>query len=88
MSKLHECKRGLATATPEDYNRWWRQIEELEADNAELKAEWIKALRRIKELEADHIRRILLEREVDVLRLYGNKDCTAMADEVLGKNND
>jgi hypothetical protein len=24
-----------------------------------------------------------LEREIEVLRLYGNKDCTAMADEVL-----
>lgn len=26
-----------------------------------------------------------LEREVEVLRLYGNKDCTAMADEALSK---
>lgn len=26
-----------------------------------------------------------LEREVEVLRLYGNKDCTAMADEALQK---
>lgn len=24
-----------------------------------------------------------LKREIEVLRLYGNKDCTAMADEVL-----
>jgi hypothetical protein len=29
----------------------------------------------------DHIKR--LEREVEVLRLYGNNDCTAQADEVL-----
>jgi hypothetical protein len=27
----------------------------------------------------------LLEREVELLRLYGNKDCTAMADEALAK---
>lgn len=40
MSKLHDCKRGLAIATPTDYNRWWRErkadkqrIEELEAEN-------------------------------------------------------
>jgi hypothetical protein len=26
-----------------------------------------------------------LEREVQILRLYGNKDCTAMADEALTK---
>lgn len=26
-----------------------------------------------------------LEREVELLRLYGNKDCTAQADEVLKK---
>ncbi len=26
-----------------------------------------------------------LDREVEVLRLHGNKDCTAMADEVLAK---
>jgi hypothetical protein len=30
MSKLHDCKRGLATATPQDYNRWWRHIKALE----------------------------------------------------------
>jgi len=26
-----------------------------------------------------------LEREIDVLRIYGNKDCTAMADEHLAE---
>jgi len=26
-----------------------------------------------------------LEREIELLRLYGNKDCTAMADEALSK---
>jgi archaellum component FlaC len=31
----------------------------------------------------DRIKR--LEREVEVLRLCGNKDCTAMADEALSK---
>lgn len=30
------------------------------------------------------IRLTNLDREVKVLRQYGNKDCTAMADEVLG----
>ena len=25
MSILHDCKRGLTTATPTDYNRWWRE---------------------------------------------------------------
>lgn len=26
-----------------------------------------------------------LDREIDILRLYGNKDCTAMADEAIKK---
>ena len=30
MGKLHDCKRGLAVATPRDYNRWWRRMNELE----------------------------------------------------------
>ena len=30
MGRLHDCKRGLATAEPADYNRWWRRITELE----------------------------------------------------------
>ena len=35
---------------------------------------------RIAELKAENAK---LKREVEVLRLYGNKDCTAMADEAL-----
>ena len=31
----------------------------------------------------DRIKR--LEREIELLRLYGNKDCTAMADKALSK---
>jgi hypothetical protein len=31
VSKLHDCKRGLSTATPADYNRWWRRMTALEA---------------------------------------------------------
>jgi len=34
----------------------------------------------IKKLQEENKR---LKREIEVLRLYGNKDCTAMADEVL-----
>jgi hypothetical protein len=37
------------------------------------------------ELNAANDRIKRLEREVELLRLYGNKDCTAMADEVLKK---
>mgnify|MGYP001825929840 CR=1 FL=1 len=29
-----------------------------------------------------------LEREVEILRAWGNKDCTAMADEALAKEQD
>ena len=36
MSKLHDCKRGLSTATPSDYNQWWRRIRELEEKNEDL----------------------------------------------------
>jgi len=32
----------------------------------------------------DHIKR--LEREIEVLRFYGNRDCTAMADKILARN--
>ena len=38
-----------------------------------------------KENEALKQRIKRLEREVELLRLYGNKDCTAMADEALAK---
>lgn len=37
------------------------------------------------ELNAANERIKRLEREVELLRLYGNKDCTAQADEVLKK---
>ena len=36
-----------------------------------------------REHSIDHIKQ--LEREVELLRLYGNKDCIAQADEVLKK---
>jgi hypothetical protein len=32
----------------------------------------------------DHIKR--LEREIEVLRFYGNKGCTAVADKILARN--
>ena len=38
-----------------------------------------------RELNAANQRIKRLEREVYTLRLYGNKDCTAMADEALTK---
>lgn len=38
-----------------------------------------------RELNAANARIKRLEREVELLRLYGNKDCTAQADEVLKK---
>lgn len=34
LEKLHQCKRGLSTATPDDYNNWYREIEWLSAMNA------------------------------------------------------
>jgi hypothetical protein len=37
LNKLHECKRGLATATPADYNAWWREMERLSAENKRLR---------------------------------------------------
>lgn len=40
-------------------------------------------LREGAEKSRQHIKR--LDREIEVLRLYGNKDCTAMADEALSK---
>ena len=38
-----------------------------------------------RELNAANQRIKRLEREVELLRLYGNKDCTAQAEEVLKK---
>jgi predicted RNase H-like nuclease (RuvC/YqgF family) len=38
-----------------------------------------------RQLNAANKRIKRLEREVELLRLYGNKDCTAQADEVLKK---
>jgi len=49
-----------------------------------MKQEWLADAQatKIREQE-DRIKR--LEREIELLRLYGNKDCTAMADEALSK---
>ena len=40
MGKLHDCKRGLDTATPSDYNRWWRERTADRACIAELEAKF------------------------------------------------
>ena len=31
IKRLHDCKRGLSTATPDDYNKWWREMTRLKA---------------------------------------------------------
>lgn len=55
----------------------------IEKENQEMRikianhVEWNEGFQR---LERENKR---LKREIEVLRLYGNKDCTAMADEVL-----
>lgn len=53
MSKLHDCKRGLAIATPADYNRWWRRVEELEGVVLSYEIEAAIDLNRIEELEEE-----------------------------------
>lgn len=58
-------------------------IENIQKQNQEMRikianhVEWNEGFRR---LEKENKR---LKREIEVLRQYGNKDCTAMADEVL-----
>lgn len=42
-----------------------------------------RAMEKISKLKQENQR---LEREIEILRQYGNKDCTAMADEVLAQN--
>lgn len=37
VDRLHECKRGVRTATPQDYNTWWRYVTRLEQDVESLK---------------------------------------------------
>ena len=56
---------------------------ELESDLS--KMFFNQALDLHKENEALNQRIKRLESEVEMLRLYGNKDCTAMADEALAK---
>lgn len=54
------------------------------ADETLRDARWKTEIRKIAEevrIIEDRIKR--LEREVELLRFYGNKDCTAQADEVL-----
>lgn len=46
---------------------------------------WFVAMKLERELTAANERIKRLGREVELLRLYGNKDCTAQADEVLKK---
>ena len=43
------------------------------------------AAKHVEEMEAANQRIKRLEREVELLRLYGNKDCITQADEVLKK---
>lgn len=45
---------------------------------------FVRSLERELNTANERIKR--LEREIEVLRLYGNKDCTAMADEILARN--
>jgi SMC interacting uncharacterized protein involved in chromosome segregation len=58
-------------------------IEDIQKQNQEMRikianhVEWNEGFQR---LEKENKR---LKREIEVLRQYGNKDCTAMADEVL-----
>jgi hypothetical protein len=57
------------------------------ADETLRDARWKTEIRKIAEevrIIEDRIKR--LEREVELLRFYGNKDCTAQADEVLKKD--
>jgi len=48
-----------------------------------IRIEFAKQLER--ELNAARKRIKRLYREIELLRFYGNKDCTAMADEALAK---
>jgi molecular chaperone GrpE (heat shock protein) len=59
------------TLQEECYGTCWAACERIEELEAQVKA------------YANRIKR--LEREVELLRLFGNKDCTAQADEVLKK---
>ena len=54
-------------------------------DHKDLSAAYHFARQLERELNAANERIKRLEREVELLRLYGNKDCTAMADEALSK---
>jgi len=59
-----------------------KHVEEMEAANQRIKR-LEEALDKTSKAACKHIKQ--LESEVYALRLYGNKDCTAMADEALAK---
>jgi hypothetical protein len=84
-------KRGV-DKSKEELNAANERIKRLEAVVNDPHAMWANWLRGTVSLPAgigdvrqyqDRIKR--LEREVELLRLYGNKDCIAQADEVLKK---
>jgi hypothetical protein len=84
-------KRGV-DKSKEELNVANERIKRLEAVVNDPHAMWANWLRGTVSLPAgigdvrqyqDRIKR--LEREVELLRLYGNKDCIAQADEVLKK---
>ena len=61
--------------TEQGFDEWWSGYGE--SYNEELK-----------QLTALREENTKLKREIDILRIYGNKDCTAMADEHLEGLND
>lgn len=78
-SELTESMRG--TPPPKSTEEAWKEREKYISQlESRLRALWDKYDRE----RAHYIDRIKrLEEEARVLRLYGNKDCTAQADEVL-----
>ena len=52
--------------------------------NASVPSEFSRGLER--ELNAANERIKQLDREIEVLRFYGNKGCTAVADKILARN--
>lgn len=83
LLKLFHEHEGLATQYEEETFALKQKIDELEKSNECFRVKLGTAYNDVDDTAASKIEE--LKREISVLRYYGNKDCTAQAEEALAR---